>query len=471
MPTEPDATDLYYRMTTMCPHCGQLMPGEVRRQDGGVFVTRTCPTHGPIDALVCSDVAWYEGLARFDVPPVKPARPRTEADKGCPEDCGLCPAHRQSAGTTAIEISNRCNASCPVCLADNQGTFELSPAEVSAIVDRAVAAQGRLDVVTLSGGEPTIHPRFFEILDVLTRPEVGRIAVNSNGRRIAEDDDFVRGLARPNVYVSLHYDGAGAPAIRGVDFALQRRALERLCAHGVAVVPVTLAVKDINDHELGALATDLLRRPQVKSLILSVMAYTGRRGSDYPFDPRTRLTIPAALDAIEAGSGSALARRDFMPLPMPNPLCAAVGYFLVDEAGIAPLLPAAGVDRMIEAVTNAHFAKPDERFERFFRETVDAVYADPAAGPGGEELLGRFKRFLGRLFPAGRTQGAAARQAIAEESIKTVYLMQFMDGWTFDSRRLQKCSCQHLFADGVSMPSCGYYAYHRARDPRFAPQP
>jgi hypothetical protein len=53
--------------------------------------------------------------------------------------------------------------------------------------------------------------------------------------------------------------------------------------------------------------------------------------------------------------------------------------------------------------------------------------------------------------------------------VKTVYLFQFMDAWTFDSKRLQKCSCQHLLPDGSTIPSCSYYAYHRKRDPRFAP--
>ncbi len=37
----------------LCPHCGELMPGEVRREGDGVFVARRCPTHGEIAALVC----------------------------------------------------------------------------------------------------------------------------------------------------------------------------------------------------------------------------------------------------------------------------------------------------------------------------------------------------------------------------------------------------------------------------------
>jgi uncharacterized radical SAM superfamily Fe-S cluster-containing enzyme len=68
-----------------------------------------------------------------------------------------------------------------------------------------------------------------------------------------------------------------------------------------------------------------------------------------------------------------------------------------------------------------------------------------------------------KLFPVNR-QSATEKQALAEESIKTVFLMQFMDGWTFDTERLSKCSCQHLLPGHRRVPSCGYYAYHRQRE-------
>jgi len=461
---------VYYRTTTLCPTCGRLLPGEVRATESGVVLTRTCPEHGRLTGLVCSDVGWYEGLGKFDVPPVRPRRPDRPFVRGCPEDCGLCPSHRQIAGTTAIEISNVCNASCPVCLADNRATFELTVAEIEKIVERAVAERGSLDVVTLSGGEPTVHPEFFEILDALSRFAVGRVVVNTNGLRIATDDEFLARLADyPGVYVCLHADGDGAGTLRGRDPAVQRAALDRLCGMGVNVVPLVLAAAGVNEAELGTLVTGLLTAsPQVKSVFVSLMTYTGSRGSSFPGDPMGRLTIPAALDAIAEGGGGALPRDCFMPLPMPNPLCAAIGYFLVDDEGILPLQPLAGVDRMLECVKNTHFARPDRRFEAFFRETIDAVYADPERVPDADAALRRLRAFVTRLFPSSAPLSPERRQELAEAGIKTVYLMQFMDAWTFDSARLSKCSCQHLLPDGVRMPSCGYYAYHRRLDRRFA---
>jgi uncharacterized radical SAM superfamily Fe-S cluster-containing enzyme len=462
------AQTTFYKTTSMCPTCERLVPGEVVGTPHGVFLVRECPDHGPFEGLVCSDLAWYESLPRFDVPPVKPKSPLRKTEHGCPNDCGLCTAHRQIAGTAAIEISNRCDASCPVCIADNQKTFELSVDEVSAMVDDLVRAQGTIDVLAISGGEPAIHPDLFAILRAVSRPEVQRIALNSNGLRMAHDDGFLDELARfDKVYVTLHYDGAGAKALRGVDPQVQERAVERLGAWKIPMVPVVLAAQGINDLALGTIVPSLLRRPSVKSVIVSTMAFAGSGGATFQGDPRTRLTIPGALDCIEAGSGGALRKRDFIPLPMPNPLCAAIGYFLVDQGELTGLIGLGDLDEVIECTKNTNFVTQDEDLERLLRSAVDRLYASEALD--APRILGKFRGLLDRLFPeATVAMEPSRRRSIVEEQVKTVYLMQLMDAWTFDTKRLSKCSCQHLLPGGSVIPSCSYYAYHRKRDPRFA---
>ena len=267
----------YYGTTTLCPFCSQLLPGEVFGRDRAVYLSRDCPEHGHIEALVCSDRNWFDGLKQFDVAPIKPAHPQHPVNLGCPLDCGLCAAHRQVAGTMAIEISNKCNADCPVCLGDNRGTFEMSVAEIRGLVEGAIRDQGQIGVLTLSGGEPTIHPQFFEILSLLDRPEIGRINLNSNGLRMVQDAKFVDRLRQhPKVYVSLHFDGQNAEKIRGTKPELQEQALARLCEAGIGVVPLILGVRDINDRELGTLVPALLQRSKaIKTVIVSLMAYMG----------------------------------------------------------------------------------------------------------------------------------------------------------------------------------------------------
>jgi uncharacterized radical SAM superfamily Fe-S cluster-containing enzyme len=459
---------LYYKTTSMCPFCKSLLPGEVVARDNQVFVTRNCPTHGKVEGLICSDMEWYENLARFDVTPIKPAKSQTARDKGCPEDCGLCPAHRQIAGTVALEISNFCNAACPVCLADNKGTFELSVREVQAIVSDLLKRQQVVDAFTLSGGEPTIHPHLFEIIELLERAGMSRIVINSNGKRIAEDDAFLDEMARhPKVYVCLHIDGANSIATRGVTADTQQKALARLCQWNINVSPLILAVKDVNEHELGTLTLRLLAQsPSVKSVFLSMMASCGTRGSQFPFDPLTRLTIPAALGAMEADTNGLLKKHDFMPLPMPNPMCASIGYFIVDGEEVIPLLRFMAIEQFIDHIKNAHFARAEHELEDFLKDTLDAIYASPAKYENAPRILKAFKNLYTQLFERGIA--ADQRQKIVEERIKTVFLMQFMDTWSFDAVRLSKCSCQHLLPGNRTVPSCGYYAYHRNLDPRFA---
>ncbi len=369
----------------------------------------------------------------------------------------------------AIEISNKCNANCPVCLGDNRGTFQMSLDEIRGLVDEAVRDQSHIGVLTLSGGEPTIHPLFFEILSMLDRPEIGRINLNSNGLRMAREPEFVDRLRQhPKVYVSLHFDGQAAESIRGTKTKIQELALDRLCEAGVSVVPLILGVRDINDRELGAMVPALLRRsPAIKTVIISLMAYTGANGSRFKPNPLGRLTTPDAIDSITLGSGMAIHREDFIPVPMPNPICAAIGYFFVDQEGVIPMIRAAGVDHAVACIQNQHFAQADEKMEAFFREMINNIYANPHDFPDSAGMLRRLRTFVERLCPAGG-RPATRQKALAEESIKTVFIMQFMDGWTFDTERLSKCSCQHLLPGNRRVPSCGYYAYHRQRDARFA---
>ncbi len=462
-------TRRYYDTTTLCPVCSRLLPGSVFGRDGAVYLSRECPEHGAIEALVCSDVNWFEGLQRFDVPPIRPSYPRRPVQQGCPLDCGLCAAHRQVAGTMAIEISNKCNANCPVCLGDNRDTFQMSLDEIRGLVEEAIRDQDHIGVLTLSGGEPTIHPHFFEVLSLLDRPEIGRINLNSNGLRIAREPDFAARLRQhPKVYISLHFDGQAAESIRGIKPKSQELALARLCEAGVSVVPLILGIRDINDRELGAMVPALLRRsPAIKTVIVSLMAYTGANGTRFKPNPLGRLTTPDAIDSIAAGSGIAIHREDFIPVPMPNPICAAIGYFFVDHEGVIPMIRAVGVDHTVACIQNQHFAQVDEKMEAFFREMINNIYASPDRFPDSSGTLRRLRTFVEQLFPAGGRL-AEEQKALAEESIKTVFIMQFMDGWTFDSERLSKCSCQHLLPGNRRVPSCGYYAYHRQRDARFA---
>ena len=137
------------------------------------------------------------------------------------------------------------------------------------------------------------------------------------------------------------------------------------------------------------------------------------------------------------------------------------------DGEVTPLLRLMDVDRVVEATKNSNFGKAEAEFETLLRDTIDTIYANPSAYPDPDGLLSKFRRLVEALFPEDGSIGLEERYKRAEEHIKLVYLMQFMDAWTFDSKRLCKCSCQHILPDGRLIPSCGYYTFHRRFDTRF----
>ena len=99
---------------------------------------------------------------------------------------------------TVLEICDACNLSCPVCYAESgtHRTTYRSMFEIERMLDAVVSNEIEPDVVQISGGEPTIHPQFFEVLDAAKRRPIKHLMVNTNGIRIATEERFAERLAK-----------------------------------------------------------------------------------------------------------------------------------------------------------------------------------------------------------------------------------------------------------------------------------
>jgi len=78
--------------------------------------------------------------------------------------------------------------------------------------------------VQLSGGEPTLHPEFFAILDAARARPIHHLMINTNGLRLAREPDFVARLAtyQPGIEIYLQFDSlhdAVLQQLRGADLA------------------------------------------------------------------------------------------------------------------------------------------------------------------------------------------------------------------------------------------------------------
>ncbi|HEY0647064.1 radical SAM protein, partial [Phenylobacterium sp.] len=244
--------------TSLCETCLALVPAKVIGEDGSVFYLKRCREHGVQKTLIADDIAYWKSQREWLKPGDRPLNVATRTDHGCPYDCGLCPDHEQHSCLAIIEVNEACNLSCPVCFADSSVKREghRPLAEIERMLDVIVAAEGEPDLVQLSGGEPTIHPQFWEILDAAKARPIRHLMINTNGLRIAREPGFAERLAgyMPAFEVYLQFDSLRRDALmelRGAD--LTRVRIEALDALERANISTTLVVtlkKGVNDGEI-----------------------------------------------------------------------------------------------------------------------------------------------------------------------------------------------------------------------------
>jgi uncharacterized radical SAM superfamily Fe-S cluster-containing enzyme len=461
-PLERASSDAAVRLAgtkALCPTCLRLLPAETIERDGSVYLRRECEQHGRSETLVLSDAAWWHWSRRFVRPGRAPVEHATESVNGCPYDCGFCPEHRQHACVTVFEITEACNLACPACFAGDAHAVHRTLDEVRGMAEGLLRAEGgQADVVMLSGGEPTLHPRFLEVADLVAAMPISYLVVNTNGVRIARDAGFARALADRDLLVYLQFDGFTPEtygALRGrsdlLDVKLQ--ALEHLEATGARVVLVATLVKGLNDHEIGEIVRFGAEHPAVRAVSLQPQFGEGRF---VPFDPGDRITVTDVIDAIDSTSGL-FTRDDFVPIPCCDPMCTAATYAWINDGEVIPVTQLVPVEDYLDYVENTSMPNLSDAF----RADVDEMR---------ETLL----RLYSKGSPAGSDRQAEAFVCACDPvfaefdrivdfpgEVFAITLEGFMDRFIFDATRVTSCCIQEALPDGRIIPFCAFNTLYR----------
>jgi 7,8-dihydro-6-hydroxymethylpterin dimethyltransferase len=463
-----DRPEIFWELTrSICPECRATIDARILLRDGRVIMHKRCPTHGEFEALVFGDAELYTQIQRFNKPGTLPLKFATEIRDGCPKDCGLCPDHQQHTCLALIEVNSACNLDCPLCFA-NSGAhlaktgFELTYEQVAFMLDRFVEAEGEPEVVQFSGGEPTLHPRILEFIELAQNKGIKHVMVNTNGIRLGRDDRLLEGFARLKPHVYLQFDGFDAStnsALRGrpdlIDEKL--RALERLAAVDVRVVLVAAIERGVNEHEIGRIVEFGLRHPAVFGVNFQP-AFRAQRHLR-PADPLRRITIPDVLKALEAQTGGLLKLSDFVPVPCCMPTCNFVTYALVDGDDVTPITRLIDVESALDYLRNRTLPGVSAEIigilERLWSSSAqvgsDGAAADvhnaAAAGVRSADRCAACRSSLPLSAHVGRD---IARHVFM------VNTRDFMDPWTFNVKNVMKCCVEFLVPDGRMIPFCAY---------------
>jgi uncharacterized radical SAM superfamily Fe-S cluster-containing enzyme len=252
--------------TSLCETCLETVPAKVIIEDECVYYLKRCRTHGVQKTLISDDLAYWRSQKDWLKPGDRPLHTQTRTEAGCPFDCGLCPDHEQHSCLAIVEINSACNLACPVCFADAEDMHggHLSLEVIEGMLDALVESEGEPDLVQLSGGEPTLHPRFFDILDAVKRRPIRHVMINTNGLRIAQEPEFVDRLASyaPRLEVYLQFDSLNDDALmnlRGARLSrIRQAALEQLERVGLSTTLVAVVKRGVNDQEVAAIVDHAL---------------------------------------------------------------------------------------------------------------------------------------------------------------------------------------------------------------------
>ena len=468
----------YLGMTvSICSRCHRSLAASVQERASRVFLTRTCPEHGRFRTLIASDAEWYHWAQRQTSPTLLLRQHQTEVRKGCPFDCGVCPEHQQNNALPAIDITDVCNLDCPVCFAHNLDRYYMSAEEMDRCLDVIEASGTQVDALVLTGGEPTAHPRLVELIEqCYRRPFVPRVGIATNGIRIAKQEELAAELGRTKTYVLLQLDSLVPEknrVMRGKDMVRYREdALAHLARHGVTTVVLMTIIRGLNDDEVGEILTYALRQPFVGSFQAQTISYTGRGGSQMPFDPTEQATGTDLIDCVVEQSDGLLRRSDFLPMLHPHPSCIAVTYLLrLGDGSVVPFPRFTPPALYREAVRNQFIARPDERHEEFLRRTIDHVWAHADDIEDAPRILDRLKDLLCALFSTEEPLDDEQRMRIAERYVKNVLLHNMIDDYNFDAGVLRKCTSMQVTPDGRMIPHCAWRVLYRHADPRWADHP
>jgi uncharacterized radical SAM superfamily Fe-S cluster-containing enzyme len=445
---------LFYDIAvSICAHCFRRVEGKIVFEDGRVLLLKECPEHGHQRVLVADDVDYYRRCREvFLKPPEQPCHYNTPTRWGCPYDCGLCPSHEQHSCLTLIEITDQCNLTCPICYAasgPHRPGFRDLPT-IERMLDAVVRNEGEPDVVQISGGEPTLHPEFFEVLDAARRRPIRHLMVNTNGIRIAREEGFAERLAeyKPGFEIYLQFDSlerAPLLALRGADLrSVRQQALEKLNAVNLSTTLVVTVEKGVNDGEIGRILEFAAAQRCVRGVTIQPVQAAGRLEG---FDPeRHRLTVSEVRRRI-LEQFPIFHAEDVLPVPC-HPDSLAMAYAIKTDQGLQPLTRFISPDVLIEGGRNTIIYEQDTGLHHHLFRLLATNHSPESAAGSLKELLCCLPRI-------------ATPQGLSYDSVFRVIVMQFIDAHSFDLRSIKK-TCVHIaHPDGRLIPFDTYNLFYR----------
>ncbi len=257
--------------TSLCPECLKQIPAEiyVDPEKNWVMMRKTCEEHETFYDKISIDPDDYKWSQTFTDEIGSTVNITTKPEycssgfkpvkNGCPYDCGLCENHQSSPCICVIDVTNRCNLTCPICFANASAKGYVVEPTFDQIVQIMEYFRSMKPIssalLQLSGGEPTMRLDLPAI--ICKGKELGFVEVmlTTNGVKLGKSLEYCKELVDAGMdALYLQFDVTDDPGvwkkIRGVNlWPLKKKVIEncrKIGFKGIMLVPVI--AKGVNDH-------------------------------------------------------------------------------------------------------------------------------------------------------------------------------------------------------------------------------
>ena len=429
---EKQTINLLEETKSLCPSCMQIVPAYIYTDGSRVFMNKTCPIHGSFQGIVWSDYQLYQRSFRFKRKPTKPAILATSMVDGCPYDCGLCPEHKQHTCLAIIDVTDRCNLNCPVCLSSaskNNNDPNLEDIEIG--LKKLFESEGQSVCIQLSGGEPTVRQDLVDIVKMVSDLGFKSIEIDTNGIELAKKPKLAKDLADAGLTgVYLQFDGLREETyevIRGFGsnlLSFKNKAIELARKANLEVALAATIVKGINDDQLWDIIKYAVKM-DTKGVNFQPFASLGRFPQKL-LNQINKITIPDVVKKVEMQSGGELKSEDFVPIPCPDNRCAVLSYAVIKKGKITPINRILGIEKIID------------------------YYAEPA--DFNELIIAANKIFLGSTKDSPKC--CSASMNLLQGQYFSIGCHGLQDIWNIDLNRVKNCCVHRLTIDGRLVPFC-----------------
>ncbi|ANF22533.1 tetraether lipid synthase Tes [Thermococcus piezophilus] len=471
---------LPHKTYSLCPETRRVVPALIWEKDGKVWITKRCP-EGMITDVYYESVEQYYRFQKWKYDWRLLSFNVENSGVNCPFDCGLCARHRSHTNLLNIVLTNRCNLSCWYCFfyaKEGQPIYEPTLEQIRMMLRNAKKEYPvGANAVQLTGGEPTIREDLIEIIKIAKEEGYDHVQLNTDGIKLAFEPELVTKIREAGVNtLYLSYDGM-TPQTNWKnhwEIPLIFENVRKAGGPGIVLVPTT--IRNVNDHELGAIINFGLNHLDiVRGVNFQPISLVGRVPKKER--QRFRITIPGAIKRIEEQTGGAIAMDDWYPIPIAGHIarffeaftgsryymtshycCGAATYVFLDreKKRVVPISRFLDVEGFVEYLESR--AEEIEKWKQLGRLQKLKL---------GAEIFLKFKSFYDEKYAPkdldvlGLIKNAFMHgnyEALGKFHINALFLgmMHFMDEYNYDVERVERCVIHYALPDGRIVPFCAF---------------